>query len=119
MAHVAKSDDNVEVDLDTLTSALQSPGRGAGHWAGLVTCPTLCYGMRVIREARAGMTGNWSHSAAEGGHTLTTDTINMIKRIALGELGDVQHIQHKHTSTVFHEAKSTGISREFSEMQCM
>ena len=65
MAHVAKSDDNVEVDLDTLTSALQSPGRGAGHWAGLVTCPTLCYGMRVIRETRAGMTGNWSHSAAE------------------------------------------------------
>ena len=65
MAHVAKSDDNVEVDLDTLTSALQSPGLGAGHWAGLVTCPTLCYGMRVIREARAGMTGNWSHSAAE------------------------------------------------------
>ena len=65
VAHVAKSDDNVEVDLDTLTSALQSPGRGAGHWAGLVTCPTLCYGMRVIRETRAGMTGNWSHSAAE------------------------------------------------------
>ena len=75
VAHVAKSDDNVEVDLDTLTSALQSPGRGAGHWAGLVTCPTLCYGMRVIREARAGMTGNWSHSAAEGGHTFTNDNI--------------------------------------------
>ena len=75
VAHVAKSDDNVEVDLDTLTSALQSPGRGAGHWAGLVTCPTLCYGMRVIREARAGMTGNWSHSAAEGGHTRTNDNI--------------------------------------------
>ena len=84
MAHVAKSDDNVEVDLDTLTSVLRAPGRGAGQGAGLVTCPTLCYGMRVIREARAGMTGNWSHSAAEGGHTLTNNNINMMERMSQG-----------------------------------
>ena len=100
VAHVAKSDDNVEVDLDTLTSALQSPGRGAGHWAGLVTCPTLCYGMRVIREARAGMTGNWSHSAAEGGHTLTNNNINMMERMRQGmSLRELQLKSQKMSNT--------------------
>ena len=59
--HVAKSDDNVEVDMDTLVTRL-TRDPGTDTWHNLITCPTLCYGMKVIRSTSAGMTGNWSHS---------------------------------------------------------
>ena len=59
--HVAKSDDNVEVDMDTLVTRLTRDPE-SDTWHNLITCPTLCYGMKVIRSSSAGMTGNWSHS---------------------------------------------------------
>ena len=60
--HVAKSDDNVEVDMDTLVTRLTRDEDNEDTWRDLITCPTLCYGMKVIRSSSAGMTGNWSHS---------------------------------------------------------
>ena len=61
MRHVAKSDDNVEVDMDTLVTRLKRDPE-PDTWRDLITCPTLCYGMKVIRSSGGGMTGNWSHS---------------------------------------------------------
>ena len=43
--HVAKSDDNVHVDMDRLTRVLQADV--TTDWKNLITCPTLCFGMKV------------------------------------------------------------------------
>ena len=58
--HVAKSDDNVVVDMDTLVTRLQEDT--VTDWSNLITCPTPCFGMPVIRSAKGGMRGNWSTS---------------------------------------------------------
>ena len=56
--HVAKSDDNVEVDMDTLVTRLT--GDMETDWQDLITGPTVCFGMPVIRSSKGGMRGNWS-----------------------------------------------------------
>ena len=43
--HVAKSDDNVEVDMDKLSHILKTDT--ITNWENLITCPTLCFGMKV------------------------------------------------------------------------
>ena len=61
--HVAKTDDNVEVDMDTLVTRLQSDTET--DWHNLITGPTVCWGMLVIRSSKGGMRGNWSTSKEE------------------------------------------------------
>ena len=51
--HVAKSDDNVEVDMDTLVTRLT--GDTETDWQDLITGPTVCFGMPVIRSSKGGM----------------------------------------------------------------
>ena len=45
VTHVAKTDDNVEVDVDRLSHVLKTDT--STNWENLITCPTLCYGMKV------------------------------------------------------------------------
>ena len=61
--HVAKTDDNVEVDMDTLVTRLQADTET--DWHNLITGPTVCFGMPVIRSSKGGMRGNWSTSKEE------------------------------------------------------
>ena len=61
--HVAKSDDNVEVDMDTLVTRLTRDTET--DWRDLITGPTVCFGMPVIRSSKGGMRGNWSTSKEE------------------------------------------------------
>jgi len=61
--HVAKSDDNVHIDMDKLTHVLSTDT--STDWKNLITCPTECFGMKTIRSNSAQMTGNWSHSKEE------------------------------------------------------
>lgn len=58
--HVAKSDDNVQLDLAGLVTVLQ--GREEEDWEDLITCPTVAYNPHVIRSNSGGMTGGWSES---------------------------------------------------------
>lgn len=58
--HVAKSDDNVELDMEGLVSSLQA--RKEEDWEDVITCPTVSYNMKVIRSSSGGMTGAWSES---------------------------------------------------------
>ena len=59
--YVAKTDDNVELDLDTVTAGLEAR---TGSKENFITCPTLNWGMKVLRSATPHMTGNWSVSRA-------------------------------------------------------
>ena len=57
---VAKSDDNVELDMEGLVTSLQA--RQGDGWEDVITCPTVAYNMKVIRSSSGGMTGAWSES---------------------------------------------------------
>ena len=57
---MAKSDDNVEVDLAGLVRVLQE--REEEDWEDLITCPTVSYNAKVKRSSSGGMTGGWSES---------------------------------------------------------
>jgi len=59
---VGKSDDNVELDLETVDEALQ---KIPAPRKDIITCPTLNWGMKVLRSATPHMTGNWSVSKQE------------------------------------------------------
>ena len=61
--HVAKSDDNVELDMVGLVNTLEA--REGESWENIITCPTVCYDMRVIRSSEGGMTGAWSESKSD------------------------------------------------------
>ena len=60
--YTAKTDDNVVLDMDTVIAALQAR---AGPKENFITCPTLNWGMKVLRSATPHMTGNWSVSKEE------------------------------------------------------
>ena len=57
--YVAKTDDNVELDMETVMDALE---HRIGPEENFITCPTLNWGMKVLRSATPHMTGNWSVS---------------------------------------------------------
>ena len=60
--YTAKTDDNVVLDMDTIITALQAR---TGTRENFITCPTLNWGMKVLRSATPHMTGNWSVSKEE------------------------------------------------------
>ena len=60
--HVAKSDDNVEVDMARLVESLQSRGENSAHWEQVISCPSVSHQPKVIRSSSGGMSGNWSES---------------------------------------------------------
>ena len=57
---VAKSDDNVELDMEGLVTSLEA--RQGEGWKDVITCPTVSYNPVVIRSSEGGMTGAWSES---------------------------------------------------------
>ena len=59
--HVAKSDDNVEVDMVRLVETLHS-GQNSTHWDQVISCPSVSYQPKVIRATSGGMSGSWSES---------------------------------------------------------
>ena len=62
-SQVAKSDDNVELDMEGLVSSLQArQGEGLEN---VITCPTVSYNPVVIRSTSGGMTGAWSESPSD------------------------------------------------------
>ena len=62
-SQVAKSDDNVELDMEGLVSSLQArQGEGLEN---VITCPTVSYNPVVIRSSSGGMTGAWSESVED------------------------------------------------------
>ena len=63
LRYVAKSDDNVELDMEGLVSSLQAR-QGEGR-EDVITCPTVSYNMKVIRSSSGGMTGAWSESVED------------------------------------------------------
>ena len=58
--HVAKSDDNVQVDMAGLERVLQRGERE--DWENVISCPTVAYNAKVKRSSSGGMTGGWSES---------------------------------------------------------
>ena len=58
--HVAKSDDNVVVDMEGLVASLEA--RQGESWEDTITCPTVSFNPAVIRSSEGGMTGAWSES---------------------------------------------------------
>lgn len=57
---VAKSDDNVELDMEGLVTSLEA--RQGEGLEDVITCPTVSYNPVVIRSSSGGMTGAWSES---------------------------------------------------------
>ena len=114
--HVGKSDDNVEVDLDALTDYLDDDTR---DWEDVISCPTLCYGMTVIRAGAAHMSGDWSHSEEEfsremmphfcvGFLSLTTPAV----AARLGQVGVEVYGDQEQDITLIEDSLITGILRE-------
>ena len=60
VSQVAKSDDNVVVDMEGLVATLQA--RQGESWEDVISCPTVSYNPIVIRSSSGGMTGAWSES---------------------------------------------------------